>query len=95
MNISAFTVVRRQVWDRPLEKAEMVPGGLGTAGNGGAGAGSLGNAIERGLKEVAVESVTALLKEKEALDVINEEIIPALDHVGKGFEKGTVSFLSC
>ena len=69
-------------------------GGSGTAGNGGAGStGSLGNAIERGLKEVAVESVTALLKEKEALDVINEEIIPALDHVGKGFEKGTV-FLS-
>lgn len=67
--------------------------GSGTAGNGSAGAGStgsLGNAIERGLKEVAVESVTALLKEKEALDVINEEIIPALDHVGKGFEKGTV-----
>ena len=65
--------------------------GAGAAGNGGAGsAGSLGNAIERGLKEVAVESVTALLKEKEALDVINEEIIPALDHVGKGFEKGTV-----
>ena len=55
-------------------------GGSGAAGNGGAGsAGSLGNAIERGLKEVAVESVTALLKEKEALD-----------HVGKGFEKGTV-----
>lgn len=69
-------------------------GGSGAAGNGGAGGagstGSLGNAIERGLKEVAVESVTALLKEKEALDVINEEIIPALDHVGKGFEKGTV-----
>ena len=66
-------------------------GGSGAAGNGGAGsAGSLGNAIERGLKEVAVESVTALLKEKEALDVINEEIIPALDHVGKGFEKGTI-----
>ena len=66
-------------------------GGSGAAGNGGAGStGSLGNAIERGLKEVAVESVTALLKEKEALDVINEEIIPALDHVGKGFEKGTV-----
>ena len=64
-------------------------GGSGAAGNGGAGStGSLGNAIERGLKEVAVE--TALLKEKEALDVINEEIIPALDHVGKGFEKGTV-----
>ena len=25
VNISAFTVVRRQVWDRLLEKAEMVP----------------------------------------------------------------------
>jgi len=65
-------------------------GGNGAGGSGAGSAGSLGNAIERGLKEVAVESVTALLKEKEALDVINEEIIPALDHVGKGFEKGTV-----
>ena len=43
----------------------------------------LESAIERGLKEVAVESVTALLKEKEALDVINEEIIPALDQCRK------------
>lgn len=50
----------------------------------------LGAAIERGLKEAAQEAVQALLKEKEALDIINEEMVPALDRVGKGFEKGTV-----
>lgn len=47
-------------------------------------------AIQRGLKEAAAEAVTSLLKEKDALTIINEEMIPALDLVGKGFEKGTV-----
>ena len=37
-----------------------------------------------------MEAVTLLLKDKEALEVINTEMIPALDRVGKGFEKGTV-----
>lgn len=54
------------------------------------GSASLGACIERGLKEAAVEAVTLLLKDKEALEVINTEMIPALDRVGKGFEKGTV-----
>ncbi len=53
-------------------------------------AGSLSQAIERGLKEAAAQAVAALLKEKEALEVINQEMIPALDRVGKGFEAGTV-----
>ena len=30
------------------------------------------------------------MKDKAPLDIINEELIPALDQVGKGFEKGTV-----
>ncbi len=47
-------------------------------------------AIERGLKEQAAQAAERLLGEREALDVINEEMIPALDQVGKGFEKGTV-----
>jgi 5-methyltetrahydrofolate--homocysteine methyltransferase len=34
--------------------------------------------------------VKTLLAEREALDIINNEMIPALDDVGKGFEKGTV-----
>lgn len=50
----------------------------------------LSGAIQRGLKEAAAEAVTSLLKEKDALTIINEEMIPALDLVGKGFEKGTV-----
>lgn len=51
---------------------------------------SLGESIERGLKERAHSAVTELLQTKEPLAVINEEMIPALDRVGKGFEKGTV-----
>lgn len=30
------------------------------------------------------------MQEKKPLDIINEHLIPALDTVGKGFEKGTV-----
>lgn len=52
--------------------------------------GALGAFIERGLKDGAQEAVTALLTEKKALDIINEEMIPALDRVGKGFEKGAI-----
>lgn len=51
---------------------------------------SLAESIEKGLKERAHEAVKELLVSKEPLTVINEEMIPALDRVGKGFEKGTV-----
>ena len=46
--------------------------------------------IERGLKEQAAYAVRELLKTREAMDLINSEMIPALDRVGKGFEAGTV-----
>ena len=46
--------------------------------------------IERGLKERAHEAAEELLKSREPLTIINEELIPALDLVGKGFEKGTL-----
>ncbi len=51
---------------------------------------TLGQSIEKGLREYAGEVTAQLIQEKEALDIINEELIPALDRVGKGFEKGTV-----
>ena len=51
---------------------------------------ALVNAIIRGLKEGACQAVTQLLTEKGPLDIINGEMIPALDYVGKGFEKGTL-----
>lgn len=47
-------------------------------------------AIIKGLKEEAHHAAREMLKEKPPLSVINEEMIPALDEVGKGFEKGTV-----
>lgn len=63
-------------------------GSSGTAG-GSAALGLAGN-IEKGLKEQAHAAAKTLLETRDALDIINEEIIPALDHVGKGFEAGTV-----
>lgn len=46
----------------------------------------LQSAIVKGLKEKAAAITAGLIEQKEALDVVNDEIIPALDTVGKGFE---------
>ena len=51
---------------------------------------TLKTAIIKGLKEEAHHAAYAMVKDREALSIINEEMIPALDEVGKGFEKGTV-----
>ena len=51
---------------------------------------TLGSAIEKGLKEEAVLITKQLVGEMEPLEIINQELVPALDRVGKGFEKGTV-----
>lgn len=50
----------------------------------------LQRAIVKGLKEQASEITREMLSSAEALDIIQEEIIPALDIVGKGFEEKTV-----
>lgn len=54
------------------------------------GAMTLKHAIERGLKEEAHRVTKELVKTREPLDIIQEELIPALNVVGDGFEKGTV-----
>lgn len=51
---------------------------------------SLKTAIEKGLKEEAYHLTAELMKSEEPLSIINTQLIPALDVVGKGFEKGTV-----
>lgn len=51
---------------------------------------SLSAAIQRGLREEACQAAAELLKTTAPLDVINQEMIPALDQVGKGFEGGTI-----
>lgn len=62
----------------------------GVSSTGGNGGMSLQEAIERGLKEDA-HNITAVLAQTQApLDIINSQLIPALNTVGDGFEKGTV-----
>lgn len=51
---------------------------------------TLRRAIERGLRERAGELTQALLQTTEPLELVKGEIIPALDVVGQGFERGTV-----
>lgn len=51
---------------------------------------TLKTAIEKGLKEEAHHAASELVKTEAPLDIINGQMIPALDNVGKGFEKGTV-----
>ena len=51
---------------------------------------TLQEAIERGLSESASLAMKKELETKEALQIINDQLIPALDIVGKGFEKGTI-----
>ena len=63
------------------------------AGNAPKAAGvemTLKYAIERGLKEEAHHITRELIGTRDPLDIIQEELIPALNVVGDGFEKGTV-----
>ncbi len=50
----------------------------------------LGVCIERGLAEQASKDAKEALKTMAPLDLINSELVPALDKVGKGFEQGTL-----
>ncbi|MBQ6893315.1 MAG: homocysteine S-methyltransferase family protein [Clostridia bacterium] len=51
---------------------------------------ALQRAIAKGLKEQAAKLTSELLTETPALEIVQNEIIPALDIVGMGFEKNTV-----
>lgn len=51
---------------------------------------SLTDCIIKGFKENAYTETVELLKIKEPMEIINGDLVPALDVVGKGFEKGTM-----
>ena len=55
-----------------------------------AGKSRLVEAIERGMAKPAAEATREALLSRDALDIINQDLVPALDVVGQGFEKGTV-----
>lgn len=61
-----------------------------TASQGEKGSIGLQEAIVKGLKEDAHSVTLAMAEDQEPLDIINRELIPALNRVGEGFEKGTV-----
>ncbi|MBQ8605532.1 MAG: homocysteine S-methyltransferase family protein [Clostridia bacterium] len=50
----------------------------------------LERAVIKGFKDKAAELTKELLKSAEPLSIVNNEIIPALNTVGKGFEEKTV-----
>ena len=51
---------------------------------------TLKECIEKGLKEDAGHLTEKMAVDNDPLDLINDELIPALNHVGDGFEKGTI-----
>lgn len=51
---------------------------------------NLKDIVINGLKEEAVEATKELLKVRKSMDIINSELIPALDIVGEMFDKGTL-----
>ena len=51
---------------------------------------SLKTSIIKGLKDKALKLCESMLSVKAPLDIVKEEIIPALDEVGRGFEQNTV-----
>lgn len=53
-------------------------------------ASDLYNIIVKGLRDKSFNETKKVLNEKAPMDIINNELIPALDYVGKQFEKGTM-----
>lgn len=46
--------------------------------------------VIKGIKEESYSKTNELLKERDELSIINEELIPALDEVGEKYEKGII-----
>ena len=51
---------------------------------------SLGECIIKGMDTDSAKSAETLSKNQDVLDIIANEIVPALDKVGKGFEEGSI-----
>ena len=51
---------------------------------------AVAKAIENGIEGEAAKAIETLLKTKDPMDIVNQDLIPALDRVGKGFERGEI-----
>ncbi len=65
-------------------------GAVGTAGGTVFGKAALYDAVISGLKSEGTTITEKLLETTDSMEIINEVLIPALDKVGEGFEKGTM-----
>ena len=83
--VAAYADVQIQTTQTSKSAATMAE--VGAAAPGGD---ALFEAVRRGLKAEARAAADAALTMREPLDVVNTSLIPALDAVGDGFEKGTV-----
>jgi 5-methyltetrahydrofolate--homocysteine methyltransferase len=70
--------------DRFAAAASAAPVAEKTAENGS----ELQKAVEKGLAQKAEELTASFLDTREPLDLVENELLPALDKVGKGFETG-------
>lgn len=75
-----------QIQTSQVSKSTPAP----AAGETAPGGDALFEAVRRGLKTEARTAADAALLLRDPLDVVNTSLIPALDAVGDGFEKGTV-----
>ena len=71
-------------------QTQQVNKAVATSGAEVTGKDALFEAVRRGLKEEARAAAEAALTTQAPLEVVNTSLIPALDVVGDGFEKGTI-----
>ncbi len=83
--VAAYADVQIQTTQTSKSAASVAE--VGAAAPGGD---ALFEAVRRGLKAEARAAADAALTMREPLDVVNLSLIPALDAVGDGFERGTV-----
>jgi 5-methyltetrahydrofolate--homocysteine methyltransferase len=82
--------VGRDAPGAPTNDASGAPTNTDTPETACRGRHALQNAIQNGLKTEAVEITKQLLENTEPLEIINTQLIPALDKVGALFESGKI-----
>ena len=69
-------------------KKQTASAGALSKGSAGETGSALADSVRRGMAGHAAQLAGEALKTQDAMTVINQDLIPALDEVGKGFEKG-------
>lgn len=86
----AFTQSDAYIGSKSAPDSQGTTVGEKKPSDSGDNAGALADAIVRGLKDSAYRLAKEALETRKPLDVINGDIVPALDKVGRGFENKTV-----